>query len=34
VLHVPSAAKNLVSVHKLAADNNAYLEFHPNFFFY
>ena len=32
VLHVPSAAKNLVSVHKLAADNNAYLEFHPNFF--
>jgi hypothetical protein len=32
VLHVPSAAKNLVSVHKLATDKNAYLEFHPNFF--
>jgi histone deacetylase 1/2 len=30
VLHV---TKNLVSVHKLASDNNAYLEFHPNLFF-
>jgi histone deacetylase 1/2 len=29
VLHVPSATKNHVSVHKLASDNNAYLEFHP-----
>jgi transposase InsO family protein len=33
VLHVPSAAKNLVSVHRLATDNDAYLEFHPNLFF-
>jgi histone deacetylase 1/2 len=32
VLHVPSATKNLVSVHKLASDNNAYLEFHSNRF--
>jgi histone deacetylase 1/2 len=32
VLHVPSAKKNLVSVHKLAYDNNAYLEFHPHLF--
>ena len=32
ILHVPSASKNLVSVHKLARDNNAFLEFHPNFF--
>jgi len=32
ILHVPSANKNLVSVHKLARDNNAFLEFHPNFF--
>jgi hypothetical protein len=33
VLHVPSTAKNLVSVHKLALDNLAYFEFHPNRFF-
>jgi histone deacetylase 1/2 len=32
VLHVPNAKKNLVSVHRVAADNNAFLEFHPNFF--
>jgi histone deacetylase 1/2 len=32
ILHVPQAKKNLVSVHRLAADNNAFLEFHPNFF--
>jgi histone deacetylase 1/2 len=32
VLHVPSAKKNLVSVHRLATDNRAFLEFHPNFF--
>jgi hypothetical protein len=25
--------KNLVSVHHLATDNRAFLEFHPNFFF-
>jgi histone deacetylase 1/2 len=33
VLHVPSTTKNLVSVHNLAHDNNAFLEFHPNLFF-
>ena len=32
VLHVPEASKNLISVHKLAADNNVFLEFHPDFF--
>jgi hypothetical protein len=32
ILHVPSASKSLVSVHKLARDNDAFLEFHPNFF--
>jgi hypothetical protein len=32
VLHVPTAHKNLVSVHRLAADNHAFLEFHPDFF--
>jgi hypothetical protein len=32
VLHVPSAKKNLVSVHRLAVDNHAFLEFHPDFF--
>lgn len=33
VLHVPKAAKNLVSVHRLTTDNHAYLEFHPDSFF-
>ena len=32
ILHVPNATKSLASVHKLAKDNNAYLEFHPDFF--
>jgi hypothetical protein len=32
VLYVPQAKKNLVSVHRLATDNSAFLEFHPNFF--
>jgi hypothetical protein len=32
VLHVPSASKNLVSVHRLATNNKAFLEFHPDFF--
>jgi hypothetical protein len=32
VLHVPSAHKNLISVHRIASDNNVFLEFHPNFF--
>jgi hypothetical protein len=33
VLHVPTSKKNLVSVNRLAADNHAFLEFHPDFFF-
>ena len=33
VLYVQQARKSLVSVHKLASDNNVFLEFHPNFFF-
>jgi histone deacetylase 1/2 len=33
ILHVPKASKSLVSVHRLARDNNAYLEFHPDHFF-
>lgn len=32
VLHVQSAKKNLIFVHCLASNNNAFLEFHPNFF--
>jgi histone deacetylase 1/2 len=32
ILYVPKASKNLVSVHKLARDNHAFFEFHPNFF--
>jgi hypothetical protein len=32
ILHVPKASKNLISVNRLARDNNAYLEFHPNHF--
>ena len=32
ILHVPSANKNLISVHRLATDNQAFLEFHPDFF--
>ncbi|WVZ77133.1 hypothetical protein U9M48_025033 [Paspalum notatum var. saurae] len=32
ILHVPNSSKNLVSVHRLATDNNVFLEFHPNFF--
>jgi hypothetical protein len=33
ILHVPQASKSLLSVHRLACDNNAFLEFHPNQFF-
>jgi histone deacetylase 1/2 len=33
ILHVPKAAKNLVSVHRLTKDNSAFLEFHPEYFF-
>jgi hypothetical protein len=32
ILYAPEARKNLISVHRLALDNSAYLEFHPNFF--
>jgi hypothetical protein len=32
ILHFPSASKNLLSVNKLAMDNNVFLEFHPYFF--
>jgi hypothetical protein len=32
-LHVRNALKNLLSVHKLALDNNVFLEFNPFFFF-
>jgi histone deacetylase 1/2 len=32
ILHVPKATKNLLSVHRLACDNNAFLEFHPDHF--
>ena len=32
ILHVPNAAKNLLSVHRIALDNNVFLEFHPFFF--
>ena len=34
ILHVPQAAKNLVSVHRLAKDNSAFLEFHPDHFLF
>jgi hypothetical protein len=32
ILHVPSATKNLVSIHKLTLDNDIFLEFHPWYF--
>ena len=32
ILHVPSAAKSLLSVHRIALDNHVFLEFHPFFF--
>jgi hypothetical protein len=32
VLHVPSARKNLASVHRITSDDNVFLEFHPKFF--
>jgi hypothetical protein len=32
ILHVPKAAKNLVSVHRLTKDNSVFLEFHPDYF--
>jgi hypothetical protein len=33
ILHAPSISKNLLSVHKLASDNNAFIELHPKFFY-
>jgi hypothetical protein len=33
ILHVPSATKKLLSSHKIALDNNAFVEFHPFFLF-
>jgi histone deacetylase 1/2 len=32
ILHVPKASKNLLSVHRLAKDNHAFLEFYPDYF--
>ena len=32
ILHVPSASKSLLSVHRIAIDNHVFLEFHPYFF--
>jgi hypothetical protein len=32
VLYAPAANKNLISVHIFTSDNDAFLEFHPNFF--
>jgi hypothetical protein len=31
-LHVPPTKKNLVSVHRLASDNNVFIEFHLDYF--
>jgi hypothetical protein len=33
ILHVPSASKILLSAHKIALDNNTFVEFHLSFFF-
>jgi hypothetical protein len=32
ILQVPQASKNLIFVHRLASDNNVFLQFHPRFF--
>jgi hypothetical protein len=32
VLHVPSAHKNLIYVHRFTIDNDTFIEFHPYFF--
>jgi hypothetical protein len=32
VLHVPSANKNLICVHRFTLDNDTFIEFHPYFF--
>jgi histone deacetylase 1/2 len=33
ILHVPSASKNLLFIHRLTLDNHVFLEFHPFLFF-
>jgi len=33
VLRVPNIHKNLISVHKLVSDNDAFIEYHPDAFF-
>lgn len=33
VLHVPETQKNIISVQRLASDNNAFFEYHPSCFF-
>src|SRR4051812_18046517 len=33
ILHVHTASKNLLFVHRIALDNNVFLEFHPFYFF-
>jgi hypothetical protein len=32
ILYIPKASKSLISMNRLARDNNAFLEFHPNHF--
>lgn len=32
ILHIPQAARKLLSVHQFTADNNVFLEFYPNRF--
>lgn len=34
IIRLSSTHKSLIFLHKLATDNKAFLEFHPNFFFY
>jgi hypothetical protein len=34
ILHVPSSSKSLVSINRLTRDNDTFVEFHPNYFFY
>jgi hypothetical protein len=31
VLHVPTAHKQLVSIHRFTLDNNTFIELHPHF---
>lgn len=34
ILQVPSTKKYLISIHKFTSDNDVFLEFHPDCFFY